>query len=68
MLKNSSACFADNFLTSGSIFFTAFSNGVVSVICEPMCICTPRSRRFFNFAARAYTPSICSNAMPNLSS
>ena len=47
------AVFAFSLATSGSTLRTACSNGVTSVICEPMCIWKPRSRRFFNLAARA---------------
>ena len=31
-----------------------------------MCICIPRRYRFFSLAARSYTPSISSKAIPNL--
>jgi hypothetical protein len=43
MSKNSILYFAFRSATSGSIFFTAWTNGLASVICEPMWVCTPTS-------------------------
>ena len=39
--------------TNGATLRTAASKGLTSVICEPMCICSPPNRRFFSLLARA---------------
>ena len=42
-----------SFRTSGVTFAIASANGAASVICEPMCICTPRIAMFGICAARS---------------
>ena len=50
---NSNPCFSFSRVTSGSTLRTACSNGLASVICEPMCICSPHRRKCFSLLARA---------------
>ena len=53
MLKNSRSMFRRQLLDERQDFFDRLFERLYVVNCEPMCICTPRSRMFFNLLARA---------------